>query len=1621
MQPSAADALAQSLSEITAGWTAAQGVDPSTLAAARLALARSSIVAGPEVALRLPPTTTGTALAMPALTTELRQLAEQALGAGASTTVAVVRSPALADRANPTGIPGWARGGKVLDSYGPFVDAAGGLHWVDLLSITISSEIGFAGAAAPFGVVPVRISLLPQASNELKLGAGSVWFLASLLGSAFPAGAFTGFAITGGTLICTQALTVQNRAYQAPAGSTLTLTATLSSTAASGTGGSADAAAATVQPPAEIVIEFTPSTAVLQTVGTAGATAYGTSVTLQWTGGAPALGPEQNEVEIPCTASRSDFAFTQVLSQAFAPAGTAPIIGAAWSLPLATTTITALPEVAGPGAARLVLGKGGTLTSDLLPGTIAIGGWMLGIATGGLVVTADSAGTATSTTLSLWPEAAPPGRLATLEFDTASDSVFLLVGSTTAEWTIITGSLIAHLDRPVDSSGGRIPFTSQGGTAALAVLRQRTSSLAIIVATQSLTGLPELSVALENALLHVSSPAALFVTGMLSGTQLSPGVLTETFAIGWILPTLPDPYATTIDTPVIRDDDTASQLGTLAATTSWDNTHPPQMNCSLLTGDAGASPSLALAAPVESVATEPAARIITPTPLYPSAALLDLSTNVDLFGVAIAPELGQIALDGLGTDLEHEQLRTNGQAAAQTASAPEFAVSGMNLVFNGALVATFAVPQASWEAVDSKATPAGPISGPGSDGPPLLVAAPDTQQLVPLAPQQVLTTNIANVAAGTPFAAQFSLPFGLAALIVEPNAPPLIGPRRRRLLAQFLADGGTFTSPTSTFPLTASEQLTAAVSLTLAPTATSAVNGADPIFSGFLFPPIEPDLTYVKNILGVVPGKSGSSSVEAILFGDFGPRGAQQGVPVERIDFSGYGASIFSEWRNGIEAPPKIIKVQFETTRGRTAYEVIQAQSVIYPYGISVVRTITLQRGNAGWVLRTDSGWQPVSNGQFQFPTADGSPYPGTVHQGALLGAFNVRNIVEQGSPQPVDGFTYQAVTFDADLGVAKGITVTSGGFTAPPAGQTTAIPLVPSRQILGYLQLGPVGTPPQPSDLAKLVSGYGPFTPAVSFTAEAGSFGTGAAGTTLRCSAFEVAVVTTNVSGDQPLGVALRGAPQIPRGGGWSMGVRNYRNAAPASLPDAFPVPVVQNNASTDMWHIADVADIASLQQPADLYSLIHATGTNKVLFEAPQIPASAAAAGSGSPGLQFPKIPTPLPGGVGNPGSPNFGDLASILNSSGLFPALSSALSLFQSGDLPQLDTIPDGIKYSKSYTFDADAQGNPPSTTIVNLAGAIVITLAYGDTTKSPPTMATLDYQVDSTASPSWTLSLGPLSAQVTVPAFGNDPVLTITGGFYGDEHSKPGLTNLNVTFGSALALVENVFSDLQALAAYLPGGAGANLDVAVSGGQLTVSDTFTIADLPLGLGDLTDISLDLGLDVTLSPQSVNFLVGLGAPDNPFNWIATPLAGNGLMNFGVQNNLPAFVIQAGIGLGCTIDLAIAEGSASITIAVELDVTTNSITLVAILTGQASVDVLDGLASASITLSASLGFSIQPLPIPQLNPPTLEIPSVELDLLASCSVGIHISVCWVVNVNWDGSWQFRQGFTTPALTVTV
>ena len=59
--------------------------------------------------------------------------------------------------------------------------------------------------------------------------------------------------------------------------------------------------------------------------------------------------------------------------------------------------------------------------------------------------------------------------------------------------------------------------------------------------------------------------------------------------------------------------------------------------------------------------------------------------------------------------------------------------------------------------------------------------------------------------------------------------------------------------------------------------------------------------------------------------------------------------------------------------------------------------------------------------------------------------------------------------------------------------------------------------------------------------------------------------------------------------------------------------------------------------------------------------------------------------------------------------------------------------------------------------------------------------------------------------------------------------------------------------------------------------------------------------------------------------------------------------------------------------------------------------MDVLGGLASAAITLTAGLGFSVN-------------TGNGDIDVIGTASVGIHISICWVINISWSGSWTFEK-----------
>ena len=1601
------DQLIESLARLTAGWTVTPAQKTESLDAARKALA-GSLILGKEIAEIHPGVSGPSVTPVPqGLTESLGNLIAGAPELANPTILGLVRNASALDPNNPGGMPAWARGMAIQDTLGPFLDASGIAHFVDIIPITTEASVAFGTAAGVFGVFPVELGIL-EPNTDLALGKGSVWFDAHLLVPSLPANSITGFLISSGLLKASAPFVLQGKVFVLPANATVTLTATLAPPAVPPGGSSIgkDAEADTVHLPATVTIGFIKTAAGIEALGPSSGTVYGTSFSFTRDASPPIAFNNNTAILVPCTSSIASFKFASVASAEFTPSGTGAVVGSGWVLPVAVTT-GPLGQAAGAGALLVGLGAGASLKWQLHPKAVPVTGWQIFVDPTQILVIAGGVGAgAVLTTYKLWPEMAPSKRNSSVDFFTPAAFLVTFISTPGTETLTSLGEAVAHLDRPLAADGMRYGLAAP---ASIGITIKSTGTQVTIFALEAQPGTDIHPLALENALLGVESPYGFLLSGPVSGTTFTQCGIAVFFNAQWMLPTLPDPYASNFNFQAAFQ-----TAGVLTAVVTW--TGGSNVALSFVLGPAAQTSasasaegtsvqrpfSLASFVPAEGEPVRAAIRGFT--------ALLDLSTNVDLFGVAIIP--ATVGTVGNPTGAQ-DSSSAQPLATASETPAPAFGFTGLTLAFNGSTCATFALPQVSWEPMESTAFPSGPIyCNPPSDGPPLLLIAPDQQQLVPLAPGPVLLNNIANVVAGQSFLAEFSLPFGLVAHIQQPNRPPASSaPAGTQSL--FLSEGGEFQLNQPVFPTA----LQGALQLTLKPPFPQNSNA---VFSGNTSVDFSGGTQGVSGYGFTVMGTAGGtpdSSAGDIFEGEFDIGGHNPSVPLRRIDLAGYGASIFSEWADNTTAGPHVTKVDFNTIVGRTAFEVIQVVTNLYHYGVSLVRTITMQRQGAGWVQRTDTGWVATSNGLFTFPnTAD---FAGRVHRGAVAGVFNVRNIreadnfvfVPPGNPPPSTAFKFRQVLFDADIGLDHRVTVLQGGTAST---QTDAdgnpVTLVPARDLVGYVQLGPVGSLPGPNDLEGLFQQTGTISAAFSCIAQIGSLGA-MAGTTLRCAAIEgnMATVSTGASPVPALAKALRSAPVLPHDGAWGFGQRRPTDPGPSPLAHDFPVPIVQPTTDPNNWHVADITDVLRLDNPATLYGILQDTGTQKLLFEQPTIPLLSAASPPGSvPGIQLP-----------NP--PNFADVASLLNSTGLFPDIGNTIALL-GGPPDQLKNAADGLKYSKTVTFDP----NKPALTLLDL-GVLQVALSYCDeskgrsgTTANAPTK--LNYTLDPTAAKRWSFEIDNLSFLVYVPAFSSsDALLTIIGGMVADEQTKPTLSNLNLVYGAALDSLKSIFSKLQALANFLPGGAGAGLNVALADGKLTVTDTFALPTLPLGLGELSDIGIDIGLALTLSPLSADFIIGVGNPEKPLNWIVSPLAGNGLIDVGVKGGQPELTVQGGIGLGLAIDVAIASGSASITIAVQLDITGSTITVIFILNGQASVDVLGGLASASLTLTASVGVSVSPLPIPHLLPPPVDFPAEDITFLASVSVGIHISICWVVNVDFDGSWQFSQSIHTPEIQIAA
>jgi len=1476
--------------------------------------------------------------------------------------------------------------------------------------------------------VPVSIlSFGPP--TEASVNAGSAWIAANPFDASAPAGSFAGIAIESGTISSDQAFSVASDVVTVPAGASLSITL-VPVPVQPGLAGFP----AKVTPPASISIHFPASGTPTATFSGCSATLYGEHIGCSPANLPVVVNSTLGFLYIPGHASTADFKPHAVAGKMVELSGTAKILSAGWALMVSqSTTPLTLGTAYGPGEFAIAFGPGVAAQWTGLSGPEAeAGGFLIADNTTVAIelISGSPAGVLVEQKFALWQDQdSLTGRSCELVAARQAGQTLIYALTGTEEILELGAILEAQVDRPLLASGARVPAVFVEGIVMLRHAGAINRLMAFSAAPLPETVPQAFPMALDNALLEVSEPLALYVFANTDADfNAKNGLCYLLFAYLLAELYLPDPYTgglaagATEDAPASfagTGQGGSAAAGFLLSSTNWTtpenvalrlsdtaHTHPaqppaseassdPDLGFSFYHGEAqfGAEPVKGLeitdlaaqAAKPEALQAEYAAPPTPPALPEPpeGVMLLDLSTRASQLGVEVVTG-------------ERQNL--------------EYTIDGLSVRGPAHLLPLTTLPAIAWEPMYNLSTA---IDGgvkntdllhPPNDGPFTQVRA-TTATLIPIAPLQSLQA-VLDAGPGA-FNAQLTLPFGMVAAL-DTN------PQNGTILSDINLVQPSFSAtltPTGV-PYTGAWQLSFSAPDPSDP---------DPVLSGRTYLRTPDDnpasgLSYGEMVLG--------TDVSGIFSSRFDPPEGSAigtGVPVRRYDLTGYGASTFSEWTNTNPAPTDVIKTFFHVLVGRTSHEVIQVQSVVYPWAIKVVRTITIDRQASGSVQRYDSGWQAASDGLFQFPAATGIT-PEQVHAGLIGGVINVKNIQQlglpmftQGSPdapgaggsppQPMS-IQVQPVTFDADVIIKPEHVVTQGGVKQADlnGNQHTC---VPSTGITGYIGLQ--------------YDYHLSMTDMVNFGALAAGAGgpinatinVGGANSLLRATEFDATPIQdTAVSGGLGLACAVRGIPKLSSDGSWSVASRTQSQAAPVALAANAAAPVVQPNTSGSstpgsLIHYADPADIFRLAPgfnpaPATLYGFLQSTGTQSNLLSRPILTV-------GSQNLT-----------LGD--SLNVAHAGALLGAIGNFPGIAQCLQFLQS-DLSE-PIVNQLTSPSLATTQNLYLQPGVRSTPIPLISTSIAdVSLYFYQqqselSSQADPPNVVISLGQDA-PSPSWSLDVNHLAIGLLIPALSSTPVIWFEGSFHADADSTPGFPNLQVDFSGPLSVLTTLFTVLDDIASVLsPGGSsggaeGASgppgLNVTFSDGKLTVTDNFALPSIPLGLGTIENVSLDIGASLDIVGLSIDFLVGIGSPTAPVQWIADPLSGTICVQAGVQSNEMTVLIQAGIGLGLSIDLGIASGSASIVVAVQLQINGVPggalITILLLLTGQASVDVLGGLASAAITLTAGLGFSINTA-------------NEAINLIGTASVGIHISICWVINISWSGSWTFQKQLPFDPLT---
>jgi hypothetical protein len=1119
-----------------------------------------------------------------------------------------------------------------------------------------------------------------------------------------------------------------------------------------------DAREVTLQLPAQLAFHFSGAAgSTFDEVSESAWNVYGDSATFRWD--APRAGGydvQLHRVLIPLVCSAQQFEVRDARSPFNTLSGRAGIKASAWALPAAPIDVAHPSAAAGVGGLSIMCERGlATTWQKLENGPRALTRPSVLVEPGRISVTDLQAGEMVAQqTFELWRDKQNPcGTRVRMQYPKGKP-FFYFTFADGNELLAALGDADAQIDRPVNVVGEPPPVKSKNMLLLLAVgkalrfvyLFDDNILLDNLDPTQKSPALPPpIAFALKNALFKVTPANACLLFGYLAEdlVKVERGWLYLTFGLYAYLPTLPDPYAANLgclkqqfrgqffDPATGARYDRGGVWSWLVCQVSWRPAAQPeteQVNASFhfapLDARTGRAADLLLTTVCrEMLPARPAdaetvgagsllfKRNVEPLPNYgvmwyeqtqrlqaDTFALLDVSTNADLLGVSFGPSV----LD----DPRSTMLRThivapaeNQQAAAE--SNFPIQVRGLDVVSRSGNVRAFTVPQISWEPVYNLTPPpepAGPVVVQGIFGETLVPPTNSTLGDPPVGfnyypddggPMRIINNGVEQVTlAPIPLSefmvesfrderffalAMFGLPFGMKALALLQNKYP----HRRGTRVDF--DQKKF-----------ADELETARRLRVRAGAPEAIT-KDDMFIG--------STVQLNNLLRQDGSSFGEStlggSVTEIFNNEFFNN--RLGVPLTRIDISGYGASIFSNWFDREPLIATTSQAKFDVFLGRCAQEIIQVFSIMYPWGCKVVRTITLFRTNTGYEYRIDSGWRAQSDGLFDFTHKAYVPGPspkGTkdvaglyeIHPTVVKGLFNIREIKETDEVRPYEGdmtigagekyiqgngdlvtngvsplqlhFKLQPVFFNADVEIENPL---SGHFVAPVNGRQKN--LVPSKRILGFVQILPLGQPLTVAALRDLCVRQGNIGGPLDCLVNIG-----ASGQRMRVNRFYLTNSYAADGAGDIFTALVQGSVILPKDGSWSMVKHEHANGAVSPVPPETSVPLIRAGKitqatdplqvtpapSTELLRIANPTELlraptsgtkATSTKPATPptlnFGFLHSTDTQKALFLNPAF----------QQGVQALLSKTP----------PLFADAFRVVNSKGIFPNVGDAISNF------------------------------------------------------------------------------------------------------------------------------------------------------------------------------------------------------------------------------------------------------------------------------------------------------------------------------------------------------------------------